>query len=81
MKWVECTEIRGRATLLNKEQELSLVKDIAYMLDKRCWLHWTLVCKWAEGIYVEVKTDDEVCGASTRLGFFTGVQVSFDAMG
>ena len=45
MKWVDCTETRGRATLLTNEQEMSLTKDINCMLDKRCWFHWMLMCR------------------------------------
>ena len=68
MKWVECTETRGRPTLLTKEQELSLVEDINCMLDKKCWFHWTLICRWAEEIYVDDNPNAE-SSASKRFGY------------
>lgn len=68
MKWVECTETRGRPTLLTKEQELSLVEDINCMLDKKCWFHWTLICRWAEEIYVADNPNAE-SSASKPFGY------------
>ena len=68
MKWAECTETRGRATLLTNEQELSLVKDIDCMLEHRCWFHWTLICRWAEDMYVADNANEE-SSASQRFGY------------
>ena len=73
MKWVECTETRGRATVLTNEQELSLVKDIECMLEHRCWFQWTLICRWAEDMYVADNANEE-SSASQHFGrhWYTG---------
>jgi len=68
MRWEDCAETRGRATLLTDEQELSLIEDVKCMLSFDCWFHWSLICQWARDMYVADNPNEEP-SASNRFGY------------
>ena len=67
MTYSECTESRGRKTVLSPSTELKLAALIEAFMDGRMWFHWTNIVAVAEAYYDEAQAalgPDSQCAAT-----------------
>ena len=51
MTFSECSESRGRKTLLSRDTERELAEQVEAFIDARVWFHWTSISEIAEVLY------------------------------